>query len=154
MKAWIRVLRSVQWFIGENETTWEGNLRLGRGGVRKAVEFSPELEGHLDRSAGLLSGGQQQMLSVARILAAEPRVILADELSLGLAPMVVASLLQALREAADQGAGILLVEQHVAVAAQSVDRAIVLVRGRVEREFRGSELQGELPSLNELYLAG
>jgi branched-chain amino acid transport system ATP-binding protein len=134
--------------------TARDNLRLGRGGVRKALEFFPELEEHLDRRAGLLSGGQQQMLSLARILASEPRLILADELSLGLAPLVVRRLLVALREAADRGAAVVLVEQHVAVAARSIDRAFVIARGRVVLELTGDQLREDPAQVGEVYLAG
>jgi ABC-type branched-subunit amino acid transport system ATPase component len=134
--------------------TARDNLRLGRGSVERAVTFFPELEEHLDRRAGLLSGGQQQMLSLARILAAEPRVILADELSLGLAPLIVKRLLVALREAADRGAAVVLVEQHVAVAARSIDRAFVLARGRIALELSGDQLRADPSRVAEVYLAG
>lgn len=129
------------------------NLRLGRGSVEKAVGFFPELEEHLDRRAGLLSGGQQQMLALARILAAEPKVILADELSLGLAPLIVKRLITALRHAADNGAAVLLVEQHVPVALAAVDRACVLVRGRIELEDSAEALREHPERIMDLYLA-
>jgi ABC-type branched-subunit amino acid transport system ATPase component len=134
--------------------TARDNLRLGRGSVERALGFFPELEEHLDRRAGLLSGGQQQMLSLARILAAEPRVILADELSLGLAPLIVRRLLIALREAADRGTAVVLVEQHVAVAARSIDRAFVLAHGRIALELSGEQLRADPSRVAEVYLAG
>lgn len=134
--------------------TARDNLRLGRGSVEDALEFFPELERHLDRPAGLLSGGQQQMLSLGRILAAKPRIILADELSLGLAPLVVKRLLKALRAAADAGAGVLLVEQHVPIALAHVDRACVLVRGRIALEAPAAELREHPERVSDLYLNG
>lgn len=133
--------------------TARDNLRLGRGTVAEAVSYFPELEAHLDRRSGLLSGGQQQMLSLARILASRPRVILADELSLGLAPLIVKRLLTALREAADRGAAVLLVEQHVPVALSRVDRACVLVRGSIALERPAAELRANPQAISDLYLA-
>jgi branched-chain amino acid transport system ATP-binding protein len=128
-------------------------LRLGQGSVETALLHFPELEEHLERKAGLLSGGQQQMLSLGRILAAQPKVILADELSLGLAPLIVKRLLAALRSAADAGAAVLLVEQHVPVALRTVDRACVLVRGKIALERPASELLEHPEMISDLYLA-
>ena len=82
---------------------------------------------------GLLSGGEQQMLSLARAVCRHPKVLLADELSMGLAPIVVQRLLQAVRDAADRdGTAVLLVEQHVRQALRYSDRAYVMRRGRIE----------------------
>jgi branched-chain amino acid transport system ATP-binding protein len=129
------------------------NLRLGRGTVERAIEHFPELKPHLDRRAGLLSGGQQQMLALARILAARPAIILADELSLGLAPLIARRLLAALRAAADDGAAVLLVEQHVPVALAAVDRACVLARGTIALDQPAAELRKNPDAITDLYLA-
>lgn len=111
------------------------NLRLGRGGVDAAVAYFPELEDHLDRPAGLLSGGQQQILMLARALAARPQALLVDELSLGLAPQVVERLLATLRRAADEeGLAVLLVEQQMRRALASADRWYLLASGTVTAE--------------------
>ncbi|KAA1394217.1 ABC transporter ATP-binding protein [Aeromicrobium ginsengisoli] len=134
-------------------TGWE-NLAVGRGPVDKALEYFPELEPHLRKKAGLLSGGQQQMLALARILAGEPRVLLADELSLGLAPLVVQRLLTTLREAADRGVAILLVEQHVSQALAIADKGYVLSRGRMVMSGTAAELQASADEIAGHYLTG
>ncbi len=113
------------------------NLRLGRGETARALELFPELDELLGRRAGLLSGGEQQILTLARALAGEPKLLLADELSLGLAPLIVERILRAVREAADRNVGVLLVEQHAVQALRLADRAYVLRRGRIELEGEG-----------------
>ena len=128
------------------------NLRLGQGTTEAALRYFPELERKLGTKAGLLSGGEQQMLSLARILAAQPRIILADELSLGLAPKIVARLLDALIESAQQGAAVLIVEQHVRLALQAADRAYVLKRGQIVLSGTGTELQADGRRLSDAYL--
>ncbi len=129
------------------------NLRLGGQERQRALELFPELERLLHRKAGLLSGGEQQILTLARALAAEPAVLLADELSLGLAPLVVERLLAAVRAAADRGAGVLLVEQHVRNALEVADRAYVLSGGRVALEGPTSELRERIHEIEQTYLS-
>lgn len=112
--------------------TVRDNLLLGRGGVDGATAIFPELAALLDRRAGLLSGGEQQMLTLGRALAAEPKALLVDELSLGLAPLVVERLLAALRRAADErGIAVLLVEQQVRRALQVSDRWYLMRGGSI-----------------------
>lgn len=130
------------------------NLRLGRGTPEEALQHFPELEDHLKRPAGLLSGGQQQMLALGRVLAARPKLLLADELSLGLAPVVVARLLDALRDAANEGLGVLLVEQHVNLALRTADRAYVMRRGRMVFEGDAHELRDAPEKVADMYLEG
>ena len=134
-------------------TGWQ-NLRLGRGSADKALEFFPELEQHLAKKVGLLSGGQQQMLALGRVLACEPKVLLADELSLGLAPLVVERLLAAVRRAADDGVAVVLVEQHVRQALAIADRVQVLRRGRVVMSGAAADLRDDAEGIAAHYLSG
>jgi branched-chain amino acid transport system ATP-binding protein len=129
------------------------NLRLGRGDPALAAQLFPELVPHLSRRAGLLSGGQQQMLTLARALVSRPRVLLADELTLGLAPILVSRLLEAVREAADSlGTGVLLVEQHVRQALRWADRIYVLQRGICVLEDTAESARGRIEEIEHSYL--
>ena len=129
------------------------NLILGRGGPQRATDLFPELTEHLDRRAGLLSGGQQQMVVLARVLAAQPKLLLADELSLGLAPLVVQRLLRAIRDAVDSsGLGVLLVEQRIDEALSVADRVYVLDDGRIGLTATAAEIRRDPGKLKSLYL--
>lgn len=130
------------------------NLRLGRCDERRVLEVFPELEPLLDRRAGLLSGGEQQMLTLGRALARGSSLLLVDELSLGLAPLVVERLMTALRNTSQAtGLGTLLVEQRVHQALSFVDRAYVMSHGRIVIEGSGEEVGSRIGDLDAAYLA-
>jgi branched-chain amino acid transport system ATP-binding protein len=133
-------------------SVWD-NLRLGRGKPELAFDFFPELAPLRRKSAGLLSGGEQQMLVLGRCLAAAPRIFLVDELSFGLAPMVVQRLGSVLKDAAGRGAAVLLVEQHAKVALGLADRAYVIGRGQVETSGTTEELRSRWSDIEASYLS-
>ena len=129
------------------------NLRLGRGPVDAALRHFPELEPLCARRAGLLSGGEQQMLTLARALASDPVAILADEVSLGLAPLIVKRLFAALRAYADAGGAVLLVEQQPARALAVADRAYVMRGGRIALSGTAADLRGRLGEVEQLIIS-
>ncbi|GAA3513333.1 ABC transporter ATP-binding protein [Aeromicrobium panaciterrae] len=135
------------------QMTVESNLRLGKGDPEAAVEHFPELKPLMRRRAGLLSGGEQQMLTVGRALSTQPSLLLIDELSLGLAPVIVNRLLEAVRAAADSGVGVLLVEQQVERAMTIIDRGYVMVRGEVALEGTREVLHQNRHLVQSSYLA-
>jgi branched-chain amino acid transport system ATP-binding protein len=117
------------------------------------LDHFPPLRDLLERRAGLLSGGEQQMLALARALVTRPRLLLVDEMSQGLAPVAVKRMLPTLRRVAEQdGTAVLLVEQHVHVALEVADRGYVLRRGRVELTGAASVLRRERDLLAESYV--
>lgn len=129
------------------------NLKLAAVAPAVAFELFPVLEPLMERRAGLCSGGEQQMLSLARALGRRPTVLLADELSLGLAPLIVTNLLGAVRTAADDhGVGVLLVEQHVRQALKIADRVYVMERGRIALSGTASEVVDQLDRIEAAYL--
>ncbi|MEZ5223725.1 MAG: ABC transporter ATP-binding protein [Ilumatobacteraceae bacterium] len=133
--------------------TVRDNLKVSKCDVDEALRVFPELTDHVDRRVSLLSGGQQQMLALARALREQTRLVLADELSMGLAPRIVDRLLTALRDAADRGIGVLLVEQHVHKALEIADRVYVMERGRVSLSGPASDLRDRVDEIQASYLA-
>ena len=114
----------------------------------------PVLAERLDQPAGLLSGGEQQMLALAKALVLRPRVLLIDELSLGLAPAVVADLVAAVRSLRDDGVTVVVVEQSVNVALALADRAVFLERGRLAFDGPTADLLERPDLLRAVFLGG
>jgi branched-chain amino acid transport system ATP-binding protein len=139
------------------------NLELGaylkreRAGIAqrlaRVVQLFPRLGERMTQDAGTLSGGEQQMLAIGRALMAEPRIILLDEPSLGLAPKLVAEIFRAIREIARAGMTILLVEQNTRLALATAVRAYVLVTGELVLSGSAEQLKSD-PRLEAAYLGG
>jgi branched-chain amino acid transport system ATP-binding protein len=141
--------------------TVEENLQLGgytrrRGGrplaakVDEVFELFPRLKERCRQQAGTLSGGEQQMLAVGRALMAEPTVLLLDEPSMGLAPLMVKEIFQALRDLNVEGLGMLLVEQDARIALSLAHRGLVMERGRVVLEDSADALLNN-PEVQAIY---
>jgi branched-chain amino acid transport system ATP-binding protein len=119
--------------------------------IDRVVQLFPRLGERLDQVAGSLSGGEQQMCAIARGLMAHPRLLMIDELSLGLAPKLVDQLLDRLQEIPGQGTSVLLVEQDVDAALTLAQRAYVMETGRIVAKGTGEELLND-PRVREAYL--
>ena len=128
------------------------NLRLAGVSPDDAYSVSPELKALKDRKAGDLSGGEQQILALTRAVVSRPKLVLVDEISFGLAPIVVTRMFRLLRTVADQGVAVLLVEQFAHLALELADRAYVLQRGTVALEGRAADLLADIESVEKSYL--
>ncbi|WP_285313490.1 ATP-binding cassette domain-containing protein [Pseudarthrobacter sp. fls2-241-R2A-168] len=136
------------------QMTTAENFRVGRVDADECLAIFPELRKLMNRPAGLLSGGEQQMVTLARAITRKPKLLLIDELSLGLAPLVVKRLLQVVRSAAkDNGIGVLLVEQKVESALAVADRVYVLRDGKVALQGPSDEVKTRVRELEESYLS-
>ena len=130
----------------------EENLRVTANDVEMAYEIFPELRDRSRLLAKDLSGGEQQMLVLAQALISQPSCLLIDEISLGLAPRVVKRLIRVVKEAAEAGSAILLVEQFASVAMHIADVVVVLVRGKVALSERTEVLKENPSVLQNAYL--
>jgi branched-chain amino acid transport system ATP-binding protein len=137
---------------GRSRSRGPGGGRKAGAGTRELIDLFPALERRWQVAAGALSGGEQQMLAMARALVQEPRVLLVDEMSMGLAPQVVELLFGTVRRIADdRAAAIVLVEQHVTLALQVADEAAVLSRGRIVLRGAAAELRADGTRLEQAY---
>jgi branched-chain amino acid transport system ATP-binding protein len=119
--------------------------------MERAFQMFPRLKERESQKAGTLSGGEQQMLAIGRALMSQPRLLLLDEPSLGLAPLVVHTIFEAIDEIKSKGTTILLVEQNAHAALKHSDRAYVLETGRIVMEGSSRELAAD-PRIKEAYL--
>ncbi|MGZ4186411.1 MAG: ABC transporter ATP-binding protein [Solirubrobacteraceae bacterium] len=143
------------------ELSVEENIRVAtytlprnqaQAGRARALELFPELEKRLDAPARALSGGEQQMVVLAQALVSQPKYILIDELSLGLAPVIVNRLIPTIREIAESGIGVLLIEQFVTVALGLANRAHIMEGGRLQFSGHAKELRENPELLHTAYL--
>ena len=141
------------------------HLRLAmRSGARKeradtaldtdaALTLLPSLKRRINARASDLSGGERQMLAIAKAVMLGPRVLLVDELSLGLAPKLVQDILPVIRQIADTGTAVVLVEQHYELGLAIADRCVVMSHGEVAFEGSASEIRGQRDKVEAIYLA-
>lgn len=127
--------------------------RLLRERIAEVMELFPRLKQRVDSRAASLSGGEQKQLEVGRALLVKPEVILIDEPSIGLAPIIVQDVMRQLRTLADSGKSVLMVEQNVRTALKFSDRALALEMGRLAVDRPAAELLDD-PNLNRLFLGG
>ncbi len=114
-------------------------------------DLFPRMKERMNQIAGTLSGGEQQMLAIARGLMSKPKILMFDELSLGLSPLLVMNLFEVIRKLRDQGQTMLLVEQNIQMALAVSDYAYVMNNGRIEIEGKAKEVR-DLPSVRKAYL--
>jgi branched-chain amino acid transport system ATP-binding protein len=135
--------------------TVKQNLELAEATLTEALDLFPELQSKLPLRAGLLSGGEQQMLALVRAVCRHPVALLIDELSFGLAPALCERIFDRLRAIAEAGStGILLVEQHIHYAESVVDRALIMNEGLIRAEVPGAELAAREAEIEKIYLGG
>jgi branched-chain amino acid transport system ATP-binding protein len=141
--------------VAENLSVAGYHLDSGKraAGIEAALDTFPELRAKLGARAGSLSGGQQQMLVLAQAIVDRPRYLLADELSFGLAPVVVARLVPVMSRLADEGIGVLLIEQFTHIALRLAHHVCVMERGRIRFSGEPDALRQNPEILHSAYLA-
>ena len=130
-RRWLRNLGLASWALRDN---------LVKPNLEKVLKLFPRLEERRKQQAGSLSGGEQQMLAIGRALMSSPKILLLDEPSLGLAPMLVKEILSLLAKLRDEGMTVLLIEQDAFAALKIADRGYVMERGRMVLEGSAAEL--------------
>ena len=143
------------------QMTVQENLEMGaytqpgyvKEGIKDVFERFPRLKHRRNQIAGTLSGGEQQMLAMGRALMSKPKLLMLDEPSMGLAPILVQQIFDIIKELHDAGTTILLVEQNAEMALQIADRAYVLESGRITVSGTGKEL-AQSDSIKKAYLGG
>ncbi len=121
--------------------------------LERVLTLFPRLRERIDQAGGSMSGGEQQMLAIARALMGRPRLLLLDEPSMGLAPMLINQIFRIIKEINQQGTTVLLVEQNASKALGIAHRAYVLETGKIVKSGKGSDLLTD-PSVREAYLGG
>jgi branched-chain amino acid transport system ATP-binding protein len=143
------------------ELTVEDNIRVAtysmsgeeaQAGRKRALELFPELEKRLTNPARALSGGEQQMVVLAQALISQPKFVIIDELSLGLAPVIVQRLIPTIKSVTETGVGVLLIEQFATVALGMSNRAYVMEGGRIQYDGTAQELREKPELLHSAYL--
>lgn len=122
--------------------------------VTKVLEFFPALKDRRKQVAGSMSGGQQQMLTLAKSFIMDPSLLLIDELSLGLAPKIVQDLLEIIRRVNEAGVAVVLVDQHVDLALDVAERAYFIERGEIRFSGPAEDLRGRDDLLRSVFLTG
>jgi len=139
--------------MGSEARHWNGGREKAHAAVEEQIRRFQSLQRRLDAPAGALSGGEQQMLAIARGLLAQPRILLLDEPSMGLAPLLVRQIFEIIAEIHREGTTILLVEQNARMALQTAQQAYVLERGEVALQGPAAELAAD-PRVQAAYLGG
>ncbi|MGX1804228.1 ABC transporter ATP-binding protein [Nocardia sp. NPDC055321] len=144
---WLTTRQNLQLAIAERARR--------RSGVDEVLKYFPALEKRLGVAAGKLSGGEQQMLAIGRALLQRPKVLLIDELSMGLAPVIVTEILDVLRTlTTEEQLSVLLVEQHVHLALGVADRAAILVHGHIADQDTAAAFRDDPERVERAYLGG